>query len=112
MMPSAVGRACAGKVSATSAAPAANSPPIPSPTKKRRIANCSQVCASALSPVKPAYISTVIIIVRVRPSLSPIMPNKKPPVAQPAIKIICTSPEVRATSSRVAPAPSSSVIAG
>ena len=54
MMPAALARDRSGKLSAMSAAPAAHSPPMPKPVRKRKIASSHQLLAMPHSPVKVA----------------------------------------------------------
>src|SRR5438105_2267341 len=72
-----------GQVSARSDAPTAHSPPIPSAERNRNKKSCHHVCAKKDNPVKSAYVSTVRHSARLRPSRSPMRPNKPPPSAQP-----------------------------
>ena len=70
-------------VSQTSALPAAHSPPMPRAATKRKIKRCHQLWAKHESPVKQAYVSTVYVSVRDRPSRSPMRPKNAPPIAHP-----------------------------
>ncbi len=81
-----MGRDLFGHTSATSAAPAANSPPMPIPVMNRATAYCCHVCTKPLSSVHHAYIRRVLSIVRARPSRSPSIPKMNPPVAHPTRK--------------------------
>ena len=75
-------RVRSGQVSATSAAPAAHSPPMPMPASACRIASSHQFCARPDKPVKHEKISTVMIMVRARPIRSVTTPNTMPPRPQ------------------------------
>jgi hypothetical protein len=72
-----------GTVSATIAAPAAHSPPMPRLAISRKNASVQIFGAIAQSDVPSAYMSIVIIKVRVRPMRSANRPNTTPPMAQP-----------------------------
>ena len=73
--------------SATSETATANTPPTPNPVKSRYSEKSQIPTEIALKPVHNEYISTVISIVLARPILSPRMPKKMPPSAQPMMKI-------------------------
>ena len=70
-------------VSLTSAEPAAHSPPMPSAAMNRKISKCHHAVAKNDSPVNTAYVSTVSVSVRARPSRSPTRPKTAPPTAHP-----------------------------
>src|SRR5205085_1911114 len=80
------GRHFFGHVSASSEAPTAHSPPIPSAERNRQISNCHHVCAPDESPVNAAYVRIVRQSARLRPSKSPSLPKNAPPSAQPTRK--------------------------
>lgn len=68
----------------TKLAPAAHSPPMPSADVKRKIAKIQIFHEAAHSAVEIEYVTMVKNIVRARPILSQITPNKIPPAAQPS----------------------------
>src|SRR5712671_6188752 len=78
--------------SATIAAPAAHSPPIPKLAKTRNAISTARLGAKAHAAVPSAYTNMVTIIVRVRPMRSQITPNNTPPAAQPSSKSELKSP--------------------
>src|SRR5262249_2314157 len=62
-----------------STAPAAHSPPKPSPCSARNIKSCSKFCANAQRKVKIEYQTIVICSIRTRPNRSAKVPENHPP---------------------------------
>src|SRR6185312_4122709 len=62
-----------------STAPAAHSPPNPSPCNARNTNNCSKFCANAQRNVKNEYQRMVICSMRTRPKRSDNAPENQPP---------------------------------
>ncbi len=76
-------RRCSGTTSATMAAPAAHSPPMPSDAMMRKNTSVAMFGANAHAAVPIAYIIIVSSSVRVRPRRSATRPNTIPPTAHP-----------------------------
>ena len=76
-------RRCSGTTSATMAAPAAHSPPMPSDAMMRKNTSVAMFGAKAHAAVPIAYIIIVSSSVRVRPRRSATRPKMMPPTAQP-----------------------------
>src|SRR5574340_1759618 len=81
--PAARDRLRSGQTSATSAAPAAQSPPIPTPVRNRKPARCHQDWENAARPVEFATRTMPRIRMRRRPTESARLPSKTPPTAHP-----------------------------
>src|SRR5947209_4350126 len=62
-----------------STAPAAHSPPKPSPCKARNTKSCSKFCANAQRKVNSEYHRIVICSIRTRPNRSASVPENHPP---------------------------------
>ena len=76
-------RRFSGTTSATIAAPAAHSPPMPSDAMMRKNTSVAMFGANAHAAVPTAYIIIVNNSVRVRPRRSAMRPKMMPPTAQP-----------------------------
>ena len=85
--PASHAREAFGHTSMTSATPSAHSPPMPSAPTNRSTASCHGALATRrISPLHSEYSSTLTVIARTRPILSPSQPNSTPPVAAPTRK--------------------------
>ena len=92
--------------SATIAAPAAHSPPIPSDAMIRKNTRVAIFGANAQAAVPIAYIIIVRSRVRVRPRRSATRPKIMPPIAQPIRRSAVSSPVHRKVAARAAAVPS------
>ena len=98
-------RRFSGTTSATIAAPAAHSPPMPRLATVRKAISIQMLVAAAHAAVPSAYISIVSSSVRVRPMRSAIWPNRMPPAAQPSSRIDVRMPPQRSVAAFAAADP-------
>ena len=95
-----------GTTSATIAAPAAHSPPMPSDATIRNSTSIAMFGAAAQAAVPTAYIDIVNSSVRVRPMRSATRPKMMPPTAQPTSRIDVSTPVHRSVAAEAAAVPS------
>jgi hypothetical protein len=102
MVPSALPRCSGRMVSASSTAPAAHSPPKPSPMMVRAANSCSKFCARPQMKVHTANQAMEICSVFTRPIRSASHPASHPPMAETSRAPVAMIPALPAVMPQVA----------